>query len=167
VYTKSLDKFVIEPEFQQIVWPMLLATAWQESCLRQNVRRDGRIVPLRSSVGAVGIMQVRPSIWRGFYDPKALVGDIGYNAQAGAEIMLHYMRDYVIAKGEHEREGGMDNVVRATYATYNGGPAHLKRYRKSSTRKSLRKIDKAYWSKYEIVAGGQEAGPLACFGLKP
>lgn len=163
----SLRKNPLDEEFFEITRPMVLATAWQESCFRQHVRRGGKMVPLRSKAGAVGLMQVRPSIWRGFYEPASLKNDIGYNARAGTEILLHYMRDYVIAKGEHKRSGGLDNVVRATYATYNGGPGHLKRYRRSSTSGNLRKIDQAFWNKFEKIRGGNDSAPLACFGVSP
>jgi len=163
----SLQEEPLDAEFFDIARPMVLATAWQESCFRQHVRSGNKMIPLRSKAGAVGLMQVRPSIWRGFYKPSALRNDIGYNARAGTEILLHYMRDYVIAKGEHERDGGIDNVVRATYATYNGGPAHLKRYRRASTSKNLRKIDKAFWNKFQKIRDGEESAPLACFGLTP
>lgn len=165
--TETLRKNPLEEQFFDITRPMVLATAWQESCFRQHVRRGGKMVPLRSKAGAVGLMQVRPSIWRGFYKPKLLKNDIGYNARAGTEILLHYMRDYAIAKGEHKRSGGVDNVVRATYATYNGGPGHLKRYRRNSTSGNLRKIDQAFWSKFEKIRGGNDSAPLACFGVSP
>ena len=49
---------------------------------------------------------------------------------AGSEILIHYLRDYAIAKGEHTATGEIDNLARATYAVYNGGPGHLRRYRK-------------------------------------
>jgi len=70
----------------------VLATAWQESCWRQFVRRGGQIVR-PSPVGSVGIMQVNQCVWRGAYDQKGLLGDIAYNARARAEIVLHYLRD--------------------------------------------------------------------------
>ena len=62
------------------------ATAWQESCWRQFIRRGGKLVAIRSRVGSVGIMQVNERVWRGVYDRKGLVGDIAYNTRAGAEI---------------------------------------------------------------------------------
>jgi hypothetical protein len=64
-----------------------------------------------------------------------------YNARAGSEILLHYLRDYAIEKGEHALPGGSRTVARATYAVYNGGPQHLTRYRVRNTRRSLRAID--------------------------
>src|SRR5690606_13218338 len=63
---------------------MVLATAWQETCWRQFVRSGDKVAPVTSAGGAVGIMQVIPAVWRGFYDGKSLAGDIAYNAAAAA-----------------------------------------------------------------------------------
>jgi soluble lytic murein transglycosylase-like protein len=86
------------------------------------------VAPLRSNVGALGLMQVNPHVWRGFYAVDGLALSIGYNARAGSEILLHYLRDYAIARGE-EDAGGPDALARASYAVYHGGPSHLRRYR--------------------------------------
>lgn len=142
---------------------MVLATAWQETCWRQFMRANGRVQPLRSGGGAVGIMQVLPAVWRGFYDEKRLAREMGYNAAAGSEILLHYLVDYAIARGEHEQAGGVDNLPRAAYAAYNGGPSHLSRYRSSKTADSLKRIDALFQEKYLAVAGGNELAVAACF----
>jgi hypothetical protein len=143
---------------------LLLATAWQESCWRQFIRRDGQVVPIASGVGAVGLMQVNQRVWRGFYDLSALRDSIAYNARAGGEILAMYLGDYAVAKGEHKAPGGSDNLARATYAAYNGGPGHLKRYRSKSTKRSLRAIDESFWKKYRAVKEGEELGVAECFG---
>ncbi len=161
---EMLARQALNAKFHEVYRWLVLATAWKESCWRQFVRVDGRVRPIRSSAGAVGIMQVLPRVWRGFYEPTALQQDIGYNAGAGAEILLHYLRDYAVAKGEHTVTGGIDNLARATYAVYNGGPAHLRRYRKDSTRRSLRRIDASFWDKYRAVQRGGELEVLECFG---
>jgi soluble lytic murein transglycosylase-like protein len=128
------------------------------------VRAGNTIKPMQSPVGAVGIMQVMPRVWRGFYDVKGLNQDIGYNAMAGAEILVHYLRDYAIARGEHTATGKIDNLARATYAVYNGGPAHLRRYRKDKGSRSLRQIDDSFWEKYLKVKNGNEMAVAGCFG---
>jgi soluble lytic murein transglycosylase-like protein len=141
----------------------MLATAWQESCWRQYVRRRGEVAPLRSSVGALGLMQVNPHVWRGFYAVDGLAWSIGYNARAGSEILLHYLRDYAIARGE-EAIGGPDALARASYAAYHGGPSHLRRYRQPKRwRAALVAVDRAFRDKYLAVAGGDELGVRACF----
>jgi hypothetical protein len=142
---------------------LALATAWQESCWRQYVRRKGAKAPLRSNVGALGLMQVNPHVWRGFYAVDGLAWSIGYNARAGSEILLHYLRDYAIARGEDEL-GGPDALVRATYAAYHGGPSHLRRYRQPKRwRSALVAVDRAFRDKYDEVAAGRELRVRECF----
>jgi hypothetical protein len=107
----------------------------------------GRLVPLRSSVGALGLMQVSPHVWRGVYDVAGLRDDVAYNGRAGSEILLHYLEDHALAKREDRVPGGTDNLARAAYAAYNGGPRHLARYRTPTTPRRLRRIDAAFWEK--------------------
>lgn len=154
----TLNNKGLERPYFEIFRPLVLATAWQESCWRQFVRRGGEITTIRSHAGAIGIMQINQYVWRGFYDLDGLFNDVGYNARAGTEIAHHYLVDFAIARGEHKHEGGLDNLVRATYAIYNGGPRHLTRYRNPGTSQSLRAIDRAFWEKYEAI---QEGDPLA------
>jgi hypothetical protein len=142
---------------------LVLATAWQESCWRQYVRRRGQVAPLRSSAGALGLMQVNPHVWRGFYSVDGLSWSIGYNAHAGSEILLHYLRDYAIARGE-EAAGGPDALARASYAAYHGGPSHLRRYRQPKRwRPALVAVDRAFHVKYREVAARRELGVRECF----
>lgn len=141
---------------------LVVATAWQESCWRQFVRSGGRATYIRSPVGAVGLMQINERVWRGLYDLRGLRWDIRYNARAGSEILQHYLRDYAIARREHEQPGGRDNLARATYAVYNGGPGHLTRYRKGKTSKELRHIDRVFWEKYSAVTAGRESEVRRC-----
>jgi len=92
-----------------------------------------------------------------------LMGDISYNGRAGCEILLHYLRDFALKKGEHLKAGGIDNLCRATYAVYNGGPSQLSRYRLPDTKQSLKKIDKAWWQKYQAVSAGRELEVAGCY----
>lgn len=142
---------------------LVLATAWQETCWRQFRQVDGKIVPIRSPAGAVGMMQVMPNVWRGFYEPGELTGDIAYNAAAGTEILMHYLLHYAIRHGEDKHTGGLDNLARATYAAYNGGPGHLRRYRTADTRADLRKIDLSFLDKFEAIRNGDELAVRACY----
>jgi hypothetical protein len=142
---------------------VVLATAWQESCWRHFVRRQGRLVPLRSSVGAVGLMQVSPHVWRGVYDRRGLAADVAYNGRAGSEILLHYL-GHALESGEDRLPGGTDNLARATYAAYNGGPRHLTRYRASKPSPALARIDGLFWRKYEAVRNDREMEVAGCFG---
>jgi soluble lytic murein transglycosylase-like protein len=151
------------PERRDLFRHMVLAAAWQESCWRQYVERRGQIEPLRSRAGALGLMQVNPHVWRGFYAVDGLARSIRYNAHAGSEILLHYLRDYALARGEEAR-GGPDALARATYAAYNGGPSHLRRYREPQRwPASLAAIDRAFLAKFHAVAAGRELRVRECF----
>ncbi len=146
------------------VYPdLLIATAWQESCWRQFVRREDGVQPLVGPAGSVGLMQINGKVWRGIYDPAGLEGDIGYNGRAGAEILHHYLRDFALRGGEHLAPGGIDNLARAAYAAYNGGPGHLSRYRKTKTSAHLQVVDREFWRKYQAVKAGEAASMLTCF----
>jgi hypothetical protein len=154
----------LDAERRELFEALVLATAWQESCWRQYVRRRGAVAPLRSSAGALGLMQVNPHVWRGFYATDGLARSIGYNALAGSEILLHYLRDYAVARGE-ELAGGPDALARASYAVYHGGPSHLRRYRQPKRwRRALVAVDRAFHAKFGEVRAGRELGVRACFG---
>jgi hypothetical protein len=142
----------LDPALHEMYRVLVLATAWQETCWRQFRNINGDIVPMRSPAGAVGIMQVVPGVWRGFYEPRGLADDIAYNSAAGGEILMHYLLHYAIRHGEDRQPGGRDNLARATYAAYNGGPRHLRRYRSADTSEHLRDIDLR-------VPGQVRAGP--------
>lgn len=130
---------------------LLRATAWQETCWRQYVKENGRVEPLRSSAGSIGLMQINQHVWRGVYDTHKLAADIGYNAHAGNEILVHYLVDFAIKNKEHEISHDVNALARATYAVYNGGPGHLQRYRNPHEPRELRAIDAAFWNKYQTL----------------
>lgn len=145
--------------------PLLLATAWQETCWRQYVRKNGRVQPILSYTGSVGLMQINQKVWRGVYDLQSLNDNIGYNARAGNEILVHYLVDYVIRKKEHQVSGQPDSMARATYAIYNGGPGHMTRYRKANASGELAAIDAAFWEKYRTMRGQGPQAVSACYGI--
>jgi len=142
---------------------LVLATAWQESCWRQFIRKGGAPQPLTSSVGAVGIMQVSPHVWRGFYDVKSLRNSTKYNAQAGSEILHHYLVDYAIKKREDRVRNDPEDLARATYSAYNAGPRQLDRYRRSSKGKIGHRIDGDFWKKYQQIRNGNDLAVKSCF----
>lgn len=141
----------VPAQFFPLYENLVRATAWQESCWRQFVERDGAISPIQSSAGSVGLMQINKHVWRNVYDLEALEENVGYNARAGNEILAHYLVDYAIKRKEHEVRGEVDDLVRATYGVYNGGPSHLSRYRKADTNDYLKGIDAGFWKKYEAI----------------
>jgi hypothetical protein len=150
-------------EREDLYRDLVLATAWQESCWRQFVRSGGRLVPLRSRAGAVGLMQVTERVWRGFYDTEGLRGDVGYNVRAGAEILAHYLGDIALRKAGRGTPPRDDELARSTYAMYNGGPSHRDRWRKPTTRASLRAIDTAFYVKFRVIRDGDDLAVARCY----
>jgi hypothetical protein len=144
---------------------LVLTTAWQESCWRHYVVSDDRkLVPLRSGTGDVGLMQINERVWRGFYDQQRLRWDIDYNSTAGSEVLIDYLMKYALRKGEHRQPGGLVNLARASYSAYNGGPSQLSRYRRSDASAYGRKVDAAFWEKYQQVDAGNELAVSNCLG---
>ena len=166
VYAEHMDSTSrIPADYRELFRPLVQTTAWRESCWRHYVGPVDEPRVIRSSVGAVGMMQIMGRVWRGVYDVKRLEAEIEYNIAAGIEILEHYLVDYALRRGEHEHPGGTDNLVRATYAAYNGGPRHLSRHRRDDTPASLRAIDEAFWNEFVQI---REQGwpPVAgCFSV--
>lgn len=162
---KAIASRELEPAYTELFRQLVLATAWQESCWRHYVISDDRkLVPLRSGTGDVGLMQVNERVWRGFYDQQQLRWDIGYNSAAGAEVLLDYLVKYAIRKGEHRQPGGIANLARSAYSAYNGGPSQVARYRSDEASAYGRKVDAAFWDKFQQVAAGNELGVSRCLG---
>ena len=80
-----------------------------------------------------------------------------------AQILLHYLENYAIAKGEHQVTGKIDSLARATYAAYNGGPRQLKRYRTKSASRTVRAIDQAFYNKFRRTKKGNELAVADCY----
>lgn len=145
--------------YRQIVF----ATGWQESCWRQYIKKGEKLAPLASATGDVGLMQVNRITWRSLYDVKGLNGDIGYNGNAGAEILHYYLTRYAIARKEDAQKNG--HLARATYSAYNAGPRGLARYRGVRQTPTWKQVDDAFWSKFQTVAAGKELAVRNCFGF--
>jgi hypothetical protein len=160
--SRVLQKSKLAPEFHGLFREIMLTTAWQESCWRQFVRKGQKLAPLSSTTGDVGLMQVNRNVWRGLYNLQGLSGDMEYNGNAGAEILMTYLARYAIRKNEHKQPGG--NLARATYSAYNGGPRHLTRYRAQKPVPQLKKVDDAFWQKFKAISSGQELAVKSCYG---
>jgi hypothetical protein len=149
--------------YHQVYRLLVFAAAWQESCWRQFVARNDKRVPVESGSGDVGMMQINPKVWRGFYDLQGLRWDIVYNARAGADILQHHLITYAIGKGEHRSTGSVDNLARAAYAAYNGGPRQYDRYRRSNAPSDAKKVDALFFEKYRAVKSRGEMAVTACY----
>ena len=152
---KLADQY--KPIYRQIVF----AAAWQETCWRQFVKKGKNVTPMTSATGDLGLMQVNRNTWRGVYDLTELSGDIAYNGNSGSEILLYYLARHAIRKGEDKHEGG--NLARGTYSAYNGGPGQLGRYRAVKVNPALKKVDEAFWEKFQIVSSGHEMEVQRCY----
>jgi hypothetical protein len=149
----------------EIYATLLRTTAWQESCWRQYIRKDAKVLTILSPAGAIGLMQINRHVWRGVYNIELLTRNIGYNARAGNEILVHYLVDFAIKRKEDQISGDPRALARAAYGVYNGGPRHLTRYRKADTTKSLKAIDAQFWKKYQDMDRQGTAAVKACYGV--
>ena len=158
----ALAKSSLAPKHRALYRQIVFTAGWQESCWRQFVRSGNKLRPLASATGDVGLMQVNRNTWRGVYNVQGLSGDIAYNASAGSEILLYYLSRYAVRKEEDRKPGG--HLARATYSAYNGGPRQLGRYRNPRTPTVWKKVDDAFWKKFQTVSAGQELAVKGCFG---
>jgi Transglycosylase SLT domain len=157
---RELTAATLQPAYRHTYQVMVRATAWQESCWRQYVRRKGRISYLESSTGDIGLMQVNKYVWRGFFRLPRLKWDIVYNAGAGAEVLMKMMRG-ALDNGA-DRGGATGGLARSTYAAYNGGPGAYNRWRKASEPRRQRLIDRAFWAKYRFMERNRGFDILGC-----
>ncbi len=164
-YAEHTQSTRIPADYQHIFHPLVRATAWRESCWRHYVGPADEPRVIRSSMGAIGMMQIMGRVWRGVYDVNRLEAEIDYNVAAGIEILEHYLVDYAIRRGEHQHPGGIDNLVRATYAAYNGGPSHLSRHRRDDTPARLRAIDDAFWEEFTLIRDQGWPPVSRCFSV--
>jgi transglycosylase-like protein with SLT domain len=148
----------VDARMRSIYGQLVPAVAWQESCWRQFVEKNGAVTFMLSATGDVGIMQVNRRVWRGFFDVRKLEWDAVYNAAAGAEILVQLL----VRGGTKEGAANADNAARATYSAYNGGPKAFGRWRSAKPSKQGRAIDAAFWEKYRQVAAGTAGDLVLC-----
>ena len=125
-------------------WLLLAAQAYQESGIDQN-----RVSP----VGAVGIMQIKPSTAEG---PPVFIKGVDKSAERNVEAGAKYLR---FIANQLKDDEGMDKVNRAlfAFASYNAGPGRISQLRKKAVQRGL---DPNKWfGNVEMVAAreiGQE-----------
>ena len=146
--------------YDQIYRHLLPATALIESCWRQYELRAGEVRYVRSASSSVGIMQINERVWRGFYDIHRLRWDTAYNARAGAQILMRYVKDYAIPYAE--RSGDLNHVALAAYAVYNAGPRAVGRFNKVPRHPREERVDERLWTLFKGIATGGQADLRTC-----
>ena len=142
---------------------MVVSTAWQESCFRQFLVKQKKIVYLRSYNGSsIGLMQVNERVWRGMYDPQHLRWDIRYNALAGCEIIDLYVTKYLVKKAKAMVKVKDETRAGIIYAMYNGGPGELDKFLSRNAKGKFYDSDKLFLEKYVWVKNGQLANVNKC-----
>ncbi|MEE4314231.1 MAG: hypothetical protein V2J11_07015 [Desulfofustis sp.] len=145
---------------------MILATAWQESCFRQFVVKDDKIVYLISyNNTSIGLMQINEKIWRGIYDAQQLRWNIKYNGMAGAEILALYLERYISkrpARMSLKDEAGRRYLAAWLYALYNGGPSQLEKFPARHRAGDFFRSDKLFVEKYDRINGPDWSASVDC-----
>jgi len=159
---RSFDGEVVGERFDDLFHDLVKAVAWQESCWRQYVRDRTGVVPLQSTTGDVGMMQINVRVWRGFFNPVKLRWNAAYNAGAGTEILWQLLGRY----GAREAGQRLSDAARSSYSAYHGGPRRYRRYRLPDTPPEMRLIDEAFWTKFQAVSSGQAGDRVLCMPVR-
>ncbi|HVA79293.1 MAG TPA: lytic transglycosylase domain-containing protein, partial [Candidatus Binataceae bacterium] len=160
---REIDEANLPARYQAAFRLLVKSAAWQESCWRQFVWRNGRVKWLESSTGDIGLMQVNKHVWRGFYNLDKLRWDVLYNAGAGTGILREMLMG--VAGRPHIDPVRDDTIAlaRSTYAAYNGGPDAYNRWRgRYHEGARTRAIDTAYLKKLRAVERGDQIDILSC-----
>lgn len=120
-------------------WILMGAQAYQESQLNQNAR---------SSVGAIGIMQVMPATGKEMHQ-----GDIS-KTEANIAAGVKYVRIMIDRYFANEPMSKLDKVL-FTFASYNAGPARIAELRKETAKRGL---DPNVWFQNVEYVVGEKIG---------
>jgi hypothetical protein len=157
---QALDSTALEARYVLLYQTLVPATALKESCWRHFIKKGEEVAPVTSPTGSIGMMQVNPYIWRGFYSVSQLKQSPVYNTSAGAEILLRYFQKYGLEEGR--RTGNLRNSARATYAVYNAGPKAVDRYRSKKRTARDKQIDTQFWEIYQGFTAKGEVDLAEC-----
>jgi hypothetical protein len=146
--------------YDKVYRHLVPTTALIESCWKQYTVRNGKVTYVRSQSSSVGIMQINQRVWRGFYDIERVRWDTAYNARAGAQILMRYLKDYAIPYAK--KTGKPDDVARAAYAVYNAGPRAVGRFDKQPPHPREARVDEKLLTLYRGIAGGGDIDLASC-----
>ncbi|OIP44302.1 MAG: hypothetical protein AUK28_10740 [Desulfobacterales bacterium CG2_30_60_27] len=162
---EELARGGLEPRYAAVYQNLVPTTALIESCWRQYVRTGDKVSFLYSQAGSVGIMQINQHVWRGFYNVERLRWDVAYNTQAGAQILMRYLKQYAIAVGD--KTGNPNNAARATYSIYNAGPRAVHRFMNPKSTPREKHVDERLWGIYQGVAVSGAVDLTTCRAASP
>ncbi len=153
---KNRQKGQIPGKYQDLFEDLVYATAWQESCFRQFIVKNQKITFLQSyNNTSVGLMQINERVWRGMYSLQHLRWDVGYNAEAGVEILGHYLSRYALPKKDTIKALGREGLAACLYAMYNGGPSQIRKFPERQKSGDLYISDTHFKEKYQWVKNGE------------
>ena len=159
----ALAKDGLDPKYHELFLKIARASAWQESCWRQFIKKDKSVTYLRSyNQSSVGLMQINERVWRGVYEPKSLCWDIKYNVRAGAGILELYFRRYALKRLGNDHNLDDSTLAGLIYAMYNGGPGQYKKYLKRHAVKKYWLSDRLFAEKFTQVKAGDLGKCLDC-----
>ncbi len=166
-----LEESQLGSEYQTFFRDFIPATAWQESCFRQFVKKNGRIETIRSyDDSSVGIMQINEKVWKNIYDIERINSDIEYNIQAGCEIAYLYLTRYTIKRLKKQgKENQITSPVlaRLLYSMYNGGPGQYHKFFKRHATGKYYRTGNLFFQKYSWVTASKWDNLKIClFGRK-
>jgi hypothetical protein len=156
----ELQRGTVSAPYDRVYRHLVPTTALIESCWRQYAVKNGKVTYLRSQSSSVGIMQINQRVWRGLYDIERVRWDTAYNARAGAQILMRYLKDYAIPYAK--KTGKPEDVARAAYAVYNAGPRAVGRFDKQPPHPREARVDEKLLSLYRGVAGGGDVDLANC-----
>ena len=156
----ELQRGSVTAPYDRVYRDLVPTTALIESCWKQYVVRNGKVTYLRSQSSSVGIMQINQRVWRGFYDIERVRWDTAYNARAGAQILMRYLKDYAIPYAK--KTGKPEDVARAAYAVYNAGPRAVGRFDKQPPHPREARVDEKLLTLYRGIAGGGDVDLANC-----
>ncbi len=159
---RSFDGEAIGERYETLFEHLVKTVAWQESCWRQFVRARSGIVPIQSSTGDVGMMQINVRVWRGFFNPVKLRWSAAYNAGAGTEILWQLLGRYGVREGRER----LSDAARSSYSAYHGGPRRYRRYRTPDAPPQMQLIDRAFWEKYQAMSSGEAGDRVLCMPVR-
>jgi hypothetical protein len=159
---RSFDGEAVGERYETLFEHLVKTVAWQESCWRQFVRTRNGIVPIQSSTGDYGMMQINVRVWRGFFNPVKVRWSASYNAGAGTEILWQLLGRYGVREGRER----LSDAARSSYSAYHGGPRRFRRYRTPDAPLQMQLIDQAFWEKYQAVSSGQAGDRVLCMGVR-